>query len=162
MPLAVTHPLFLIFIEPPTEPALKYTLGRVVWQGAHHLVVVLMNLFQFHFQHHLPLHVVRFFCILVGQAHVVPPDAQLTPSPLGQDNLEDIAFVLVDDLHHIGHFGRVHIRMVQHDDWLVPTRTFNQLIWLGSYQPQLPRDLKKRRVFETAAGISLHLVFLLD
>lgn len=26
MPLAVTHPLFLVLIEPPTKPALKYTL----------------------------------------------------------------------------------------------------------------------------------------
>lgn len=112
MPLAVTHPLFLVFVEPPTEPALKDTLGGVVRHRAHHLIVVFMNLLQFHFQHHLPLHVVSFCHILVGQPHMVPPDTQLTPSPLRQDNLEDIAFVLVDYLHHIGHFGGVNVRMI--------------------------------------------------
>ena len=75
MPLAVTHPLFLVLVEPPTKPALKYTLRWVIRQGIHHLVVVFMNLLQFHFQHHLPFDLIGFLRVLVGQSDVVPPHA---------------------------------------------------------------------------------------
>ena len=75
MPLAVTHPLFLVLVESPTKPALKYTLRWVIRQGIHHLVVVFMNLLQFHFQHHLPFDLIGFLRILVGQSDMVPPHA---------------------------------------------------------------------------------------
>lgn len=74
MSLAVTHPFFLVFVQPSTKPALEYTLC-IIRQGTHHLVVVFMNFFKFHFQHHLSFYLVGFLQVPVGQPDVMPPDA---------------------------------------------------------------------------------------